>query len=244
MTMNPSPAVPLPRCLGLLPAVLLLAGCASVATPPGTVSETAKQELKASFDASVKSINTALAAKQDAPAETEVVNQFVRSGMALADIQCKDYFKRLGHAAQQYSFGRKELGLASGTVAGLQGLTGVSAKVVAITASMFSFGIASTENYADAFLFSPEVSGVQQLVESSQAAYRAAIPPLDGLPYGDAISLLRAYDALCEVQTIRRLVNESIATAEPVASKPDAVVTAARAAGMPERQLHVERFDW
>jgi len=217
----------LSRYGSLVVLTVLLSGCASIETPPGTISEKAKQDLDATFTASIRSINDAMSSQQGVAADPNLVANFVGAGMALSDIRCKDYFKRLGQAAQQYAFGRKELGLASGTVAGLQGLTGVSAKVVAITASMFSFGIASTENYADAFLFSPEISGVQQLVESAQNAYRVATPPLEGMKYPEALTHLRTYDQLCEVQTIRRLVNESISTAQPVAAKAESIVTTA-----------------
>lgn len=63
------------------------------------------------------------------------------------------------------------------------------------------------------------MSEVQEMVESARSAYRGALPPMDSLTYGRAVSLLRDYDRLCEVQSIRRLVNESVATANPVATK-------------------------
>lgn len=204
----------------VLPGVILC-GCASIQPPPATISAGSVAELQRSFDTSLKGINTALAAPTATPADTTLVRNFLEAGMALADIGCKAYFKNLGLAAQRHAFGRKELGLTGGLVAGLQGVTGVSAKAIAITSSMFSFGTASTDAYADVFLFSPDISGLQDLVEGAQGAYRAAMPPVTAMSYGAAVGTVRDYDKLCEVQTIRRLVNESVSTARFVAGDKD-----------------------
>ncbi|QNA99684.1 hypothetical protein [Massilia sp. Se16.2.3] len=197
---------------------MFLPGCASIQPPAETISASTVAELQRSFDSSLKDINAALSAPQAARSDATVVRNFIETGMAMADIGCKAYFRNLGLAAQRYAFGRKELGLTGGLVAGLQGVTGVSAKAIAITSSMFSFGSASTESYADVFLFSPDISGIQDLVEGAQTTYRAAMPPVTAMSYGAAVGILRDYDKLCEVQTIRRLVNESVGTARFVAS--------------------------
>lgn len=205
-----------------------LSACASVTPPPGTLSQATSNELAKSFADSLTAVNASLAHPQTVAANPAVARDFVAAGMGLSDLQCKAYFKNLGLAAQHYAYARKELGLTGGLVSGLEGLTGVSAKAIAITSSMFSFGIASTENYADVFFFSPDISGLQELVEGAQRAYRGAMPSLNNLSYGAAVGLLRDYDKLCEVQTIRRLVNESVTTARFETNQGvDAVVTVA-----------------
>jgi len=200
-------------------SVICIAGCASTASPLPIISNSMELELRKGFDTAAAQINTASAKGDGEVADAKVIANFMSYGLALADLSCKNYFRNLGQSAQNYAFGRKQLGLASGSVAALQGLTGVSAKLVSITASAFSFGIASSESYADVYLYSPDVSGVQELVETAQTAYRAVAPAAEQLKtYGAAISALRDYDKLCETQTIRRLVNESISAAKPVAS--------------------------
>lgn len=216
--------------------VTFVSGCQSIAPPAGVISDSTRVELERSFNSSLSTINTSLAAGKGST-DAQVAQNFIESGFGLADLQCKNYFKNLGLASQQYSFARKELGLAGGAVAGLQGLTGVSAKVVSITSSMFSFGTASAETYADAFLFSPDISGVQALVETAQNAYRGAVPTTTNISYGGAANLVRGYDALCEVQTIRRLINESITSAKPVANTDRRVADAEQLITSAERYL-------
>jgi hypothetical protein len=209
-------------------SLLFVTGCATIAPPAETISTATTVELRRSFDASLQGINAALSVPQAARSDATVVRNFLENGMALADIQCKTYFKSLGLAAQRYAFARKELGLTGGLVAGLEGLSGVSAKAIAITSSMFSFGTASSEAYADVFLFSPDISGIQDLVDGAQRTYRAALPAPAAMSYGAAIGILRDYDKLCEVQTIRRLINESVSTASFVAgSANDGLLSAA-----------------
>lgn len=220
-----------PSCGKLIYAIFPLmtaAGCASIAPPAETISDTTVAELRRSFTASLQAINSALSAPQSAHSDAAIVRNFLESGMALADLQCKAYFRNLGMAAQRYAFSRKELGLTGGLVAGLQGLSEVSAKTIAITSSMFSFGTASSEAYADVFLFSPDISGIQDLVDGAQRTYRAAMPTPSSMSYGAAVGILRDYDKLCEVQTIRRLINESVGTATFVAgSANEALLSAA-----------------
>jgi len=201
--------------------LMVATGCASISPPAETISESTVVELRRSFDISLQGINTALSALQPTRSDAAVIRNFLESGMALADIQCKAYFKNLGMAAQRYAFTRKELGLTGGLVAGLQGLSEVSAKTIAITSTMFSFGTASSEAYADVFLFSPDISGIQDLVDGAQRTYRAAMPPPAAMSYGAAVGILRDYDKLCEVHTIRRLINESVGTATFVAGSPN-----------------------
>lgn len=203
---------PFPVSFALVLAVSISA-CATITPPVGIISESSAVELRTSFNQSLAAINTSLQNSQAVAANAVVVSNFLDAGMGLADLQCKSYFKNLGLAAQHYSFARKELGLTGGLVAGLQGLTGASAKAIAVTSSMFSFGTSSSENYADVFLFSPDISGLQELVEGAQRAYRDTVAAQPIRSYGAAVERLRDYDKLCEVQTIRRLVNESVSTA-------------------------------
>ena len=159
-------------------------------------------------------------AKATQAKETELSNSLLEKGISLVDARCDHYFLALGRAAQKVGFAQKELSLGAGLVSMLQGLTGVAAREIAITAGSFSFAGASSVAYTDAFIFSPEVSGVQALVAAAQAAAKERIEkiPLANMSRGAAINLLQDYEKTCEVHTIRRLVNESLVSARPVAA--------------------------
>ena len=159
-------------------------------------------------------------AQATAANEATPANTLLSKGISLIDARCDRYFLALGLAAQKVGFAQKELGLAAGLVGVLQGLTGVAARDMAITAGSFGFAGASSAAYADAFIFSPEVSGVQALVGSAQTAAKARIEQiaLADMSRGVAINVLQDYEKTCEVHTIRRLVNESLVAARPVAA--------------------------
>ena len=162
----------------------------------------------------------ALQAMKKPAEEPALASEFLLSGISLVDGRCDQYFHSLGLAAQKLAFAGKELSLTTGVVAALQGLTSVGSKEIAITASTLGFLGASSNAYGDAFIFSPEVSSVQALVAAAQSAAKIRI---DQMPAGEfsranAINLLQDYEKTCEVHTIRRLVNESLASAKPIAS--------------------------
>ena len=152
--------------------------------------------------------------------EAALANALLSKGISLVDARCDRYFQALGRAAQKVGFAQKELSLGAGLVGMLQGLTGVAARDIALTAGTFGFVGASSAAYTDAFIFSPEVSGVQALVASAQTAAKGRIEQiaLTDMSRGVAINVLQDYEKTCEVHTIRRLVNESLVSARPVAS--------------------------
>ena len=152
--------------------------------------------------------------------EATLANTLLDKGISLVDARCDRYFQALGRAAQKAGFAQKELSLSAGLVGMLQGLTGVAARDIALTAGTFGFIGASSSAYTDAFIFSPEVSGVQALVASAQTAAKGRIEEiaLADMSRGVAINVLQGYEKTCEVHTIRRLVNESLVSARPVAS--------------------------
>ena len=158
--------------------------------------------------------------KATAANETALANQFLNRGISLLDARCDQYFQSLGRAAQRMSYGNKALGLTSGVVAALQGLTGVASRDIALTGTGLGFLGATSQAYGDVFIFSPEVSSVQSLVAAAQAAAKGRIEQMAPGDFnkGTAINLVQDYEKTCEVHTIRRLVNESLVSAQPVAA--------------------------
>lgn len=196
----------------------LLGGCAI--SPPESIFDV---DRIAALDGHTKSSNTFDRLKQVAndsyanPNNAGKARDLFKVGTMFVDLRCKDYFQRLGVKSQNLKFIQKEVQLTGGVAAAIQGLTGVSTKAVAVTAAMFGFGGSSFDNYGESYLFAPDVSGVAALVNSAKSAFQSRVATVE-MTYEDAITLIADYEALCEVQTIRRLVNESLAAAKPTST--------------------------
>lgn len=149
---------------------------------------------------------------------------FLKMGMRIADQRCARYFDALGEAVRQFNFGRKELGLLAAFTGAVQGLTGVAAKDLALTAGAFGFGAASLDSFGDAFLFSPDIHAVRGLVQRARDTFEGAMQT-DGMDLMDAAKLLRGYESLCTVDGIRSLVNNAVASSRPAAFVADPPAT-------------------
>lgn len=163
---------------------------------------------------------TAMRSRGTGAQEMPLARDFLLKGVAVVDARCDRYFHSLGLAAQNINYGQRQLSLTSGLVASLQGLTGAAARQIAVTGASLGYISASSAAYGDVYIFSPQVSSVQALVEVAQARVKALIQEAldDGVSRAQAIGMLQNYEKSCEVHTIRRLVNESLTSAQPVAS--------------------------
>lgn len=206
-----------PRNINPPESVFSEAGLQAPAGADGKAADNA--QLMAQLERDLVTSWNALATATEAHQAT-LANALLDKGISLVDARCDRYFQALGRAAQKAGFAQKELSLGAGLVGMLQGLTGVAARDIALTAGTFGFIGASSSAYTDAFIFSPEVSGVQALVTSAQTAAKGRIEEIAfaDMTRGMAINLLQGYEKTCEVHTIRRLVNESLVSARPVAS--------------------------
>lgn len=158
------------------------------------------------------------------PAGSAEAKAFLKMGMRIADQRCARYFDTLGEAVRQFNFGRKELGLLAAFTGAVQGLTGVAAKDLALTAGAFGFGAASLDSFGDAFLFSPDIHAVRGLVQRARDTFEGAMQT-DGMDLMDAAKLLRGYESLCAVDGIRSLVNNAVASSRPAAFAVDPPAT-------------------
>lgn len=159
---------------------------------------------------------------------TCTLSSVVSKGIVVIDYRCGKYFRALGRSAQDYAYSSKQLSLTGGTAGAIEGLTGVTAKAISLTGTLFGFGAASASAYQDTYVFSPDIASVENLVKSAQQQEKTAISSQlkDGAikTRDDAAGVLEGYEKTCEVQTIRSLVNQSINVAK-VALGPTAAPT-------------------
>jgi len=105
-------------------------------------------------------------------------------------------------------FTRKETSLTGGVVSGMLGLANQTPKVIANTGALFGFTTASMDSYQDAYLFSPDVGAVQELVFNGFTTFKADHP--SATTWGEVVSLLPQYEEKCQPHGIRRMINASL----------------------------------
>lgn len=205
-------------------AVLLLAACAapySTVRPLGPLFEEGKitghtipDGLAASGVSSADFMYfkfiSALDAALKPQAASAVYQTLYDEGKGLIDYRCAMYFSRLGKIQQDLGYTRKETTLTGGLVSGMLGLANQTPKVIANTGAAFGFTAASMDSYQDAFLYSPDVGAIQQLVYAKMKKEGSAESVTS---WGDATSRLAQHEQFCQPQGIRHLINESVINA-------------------------------
>jgi len=204
----------------------LLGGCAAVSAPPSVLKDpkVLRQQTEpgdVGVDAYI-AFNRALAEAQANRADYTRQADFLNEGFALVTYRCNQYFAGLGAAEQDLRFARKQTTLASGLVLSMLGLAHATTKAVANTGALFSFSVASMDSYQDVYIYSPEVRTLQRLVLDALASHRKKVAKdtdVTQLTYTGVIDILADYEAHCQPQGIRDMVNQSLnqskTTAEP-----------------------------
>jgi len=96
------------------------------------------------------------------------IRAFVSSGISYSQSLCHDYFTRLSSTKAHRDFAAKSTNLVGGLTSAMMGLTKVASAQVAATGALFSFGEAAFDAYEDAFLVTPNVASLEQLVKRKQ----------------------------------------------------------------------------
>ena len=164
----------------------------------------------------------------------------LKEGMALIQANCSSYFTRLGNDGQHLGFARKETSLAGAVTAAFMGLYDATAKVLSATASAFGFTTASMDNFADTYLFSPDINSVQKLVMSALDVKRDdglkivdAVGSGKNLTYTQANQFLLEMEGICQPHGIRSLITQAVNEQRAVAAYPDPSASSAALGRIP-----------
>ena len=150
-------------------------------------------------------------------------------GMALIQANCSNYFTRLGNDGQHLGFARKETSLAGALTAALMGVYDATTKVLSTTASAFGFTTATMDNFADTYLFSPDIKSVQALVMSALDVKSKAGNDIvtkvknstQTLTYTEASQFLLEMESTCQPHGVRSLITAAVDTVKAVPAFPD-----------------------
>ena len=199
-------------CAGLRPVDTLNAsGPVTAYSRAGVAVDRKDEGLVADFvDAYAKSKSATADGKAD---EATQALRFFNSGVQLVKTNCDEFFRGLGRARQDQSFTTRTIASAGAVAGTVSGITGASAKTLALIAAGVTGSLASLEIYGDEYLFAPDVAAVQTLIHTAQAEFLKQVDEkgiAGTLNFYSAHGLIQELQNYCEVQTIRGYVTAAI----------------------------------
>ncbi|MCF6292897.1 MAG: hypothetical protein L3J04_05825 [Robiginitomaculum sp.] len=137
--------------------------------------------------------------------------KMTKSGFRLMDSVCSSYFRRLGNQDQDLDFYSRTINDMSGVTSAILGVTGVNAKSLAITNTLFAGANAGLESFDAIYHFSPDLQAVENMVSRAGEAYEGQLFT-DSAPkdFYDAVKAVENYQRICQTSNIRALVNQAI----------------------------------
>jgi hypothetical protein len=144
--------------------------------------------------------------------------EVTQAGFNFVDDECRSYFNAIFFLNREKDQIKSGLAAAGATTAAVLGLTGASAKSIAIVAEAFGLGIISTDLVAGTYLYQMPPSVAQGFVKEMQLAYRdgaATRRRLINTPSA-AYRAIQDYLSLCLPPTIEAKIAEHVAGARAV----------------------------
>jgi hypothetical protein len=137
------------------------------------------------------------------------------AGFNYVDDECRAYFDAIFFLNRDKDQIKSGLAAAGATTAAILGVTGASAKSLAVVAQAFGLGIVSTDLVAGTYLYQMPPSVAQGFVKELQLAYRdgaASRRPLINSPSA-AYHAIQDYFLLCLPPTIEAMIAQHVAGA-------------------------------
>jgi hypothetical protein len=198
------------RLLFALVGTLGLSGCSAWSGPDQTLDAAGPADTRTATGM-IAQFRDAYRASAANAANPALATNFQGAGLALVQSHCDDFFNNIGHVRQRTNLLQRGLALGGATAATILGLTGASAKAIALVAAGITGAIGASEIFADELLFGPDVAAVQQLIATEMATYNAAVWQLGQPPsFYSAHSNIQGAQNICEIQHIRARVNEAV----------------------------------
>lgn len=135
-----------------------------------------------------------------------------QAGISFADLSCTNYFDLASRQQTARDFMAKEVQLLAGLTSAVQGVTGVSAKIISATASSFSFGQSAMNTYESTMALAPDIYLLQKAVQSKKRNLRSELdkPKLFAGSYYDVEQALLTYAEPCTFSGLKSIINEAL----------------------------------
>lgn len=142
----------------------------------------------------------------------QALKEMWQSGISFADLSCAEFFDAASRQQTSRDFLAKEVQLLAGLTSAVQGVTGVSAKVISATASSFSFGQSAMQAYETTMALAPDIYLLQKAVQVKKRSQRKQLdtPELFAGSYYDVEQALLAYAEPCTFGGLKGIINEAL----------------------------------
>lgn len=147
---------------------------------------------------------------------------YYNAGIALSDIYCDDYFRRIAMSKQKRQFGRattNDVGTAAS--AGL-GLLSAGSLLTGGVGTLFGLSDNLFRNYDSAFVVEPNLGKMLNLVQSAQSAMRAGADSDSFTTYLEAHRAVSSYAQMCSYVGMDALLDRAIAAGTDIAARASA----------------------
>jgi hypothetical protein len=139
--------------------------------------------------------------------------EFWRAGVRLSSVQCDAYFDRLTNNSQDTRYGRGALTITSSAVVAIMEANNAATDTIANASLGFSSLLAGAELFEEVYHFTPNLHKLRAMVGRAQATYISNVDTTVPMNHHNAFMALRAYQNLCQLSEIQRLVDASIESA-------------------------------
>lgn len=235
-------------------ACAALAGCASFKGPESTLTsegpsqkvvEKKSEELSEADKTLIRKFVETYGKSYDAGSggsDDGFHQEFLAAGLQLVKSNCDDFFRALGEERQDMDFAESIIGIGGTAATAATGTFGGSAKTLTLMAAGIAAALGITEGYSNVYLFGPDTDAVKQLVDSAQAAYLSKLREIQVHSFYEAHGYIQGYQGICEVQSVKKLVNEAVlkGTVRAKTSAGEALVAEADAAAISAIERIVE----
>jgi hypothetical protein len=207
-----------PRLAALLCLALCLGGCSDWEQRHGIdpiISPAAVEVSTSNQMRILEALARDASIQLGAPAPWYEVTQ---AGFNYVDDECRAYFNAIFFLNRDKDQLKSGLAAAGATTAAVLGVTGASAKSIAIVAQAFGLGVVSTDLVAGTYLYQMPPSVAQGFVKEMQLAYRdgaASRRLLINTP-SSAYHAIQDYLSLCLPPTIEAKISEHVAGAKAI----------------------------
>ncbi|MDC7716710.1 hypothetical protein PQU95_05710 [Vogesella sp. DC21W] len=142
----------------------------------------------------------------------QALQEMWQSGINFADLSCARFFDAASRQQTSRDFFGKEVQLLAGLTSAVQGVTGVSSKVISATASSFSFGQSAMSAYETTLALAPDIYLLQKAVQVKKRKLRSDLdkPGLFAGSYYDVEQALLAYAEPCNFSGLKSIINEAL----------------------------------
>jgi hypothetical protein len=141
--------------------------------------------------------------------DKEVKNHLL-AGLALSDLYCDTYFRRIARRWNERLFLRNTTNDVGAAISAVLGLAKAGSGITGGVGAAFGLADGAFRNYDNVFVVSPDLPAMQKLVKEHQSDLREAFLADAPTDYYSAQSKIIEYASLCSYTGMKGLLNQAV----------------------------------